>query len=641
MLKVFSKKFCSHSSNVKFGGVKPHFKKLIQQKLVKDPSDNSKFVLEKNKEIDTNPYLYVLSPSQSQTFQAERKFNDIFKTKYDAVIIGAGHNGLVCANYLAQSGQKVLVLEKRHTVGGCAVTEELVQGYKLSRCSYVLSLFRKKIIEELFPEEFYKKVKLYVRNPKGLTPTKEEGKYLVRRSDREDLKKEIRKFSAKDAEKIDDFDNFLSRMVNIVDPLIDLPPPEKFNIFDKNFRKFLLHIFKHSKDLYEFYHFLTASAEYYLDKYLESDILKGTFATDAVIGAMKSPRCTGSAYVLLHHVMGTLDKEGSWFYVEGGNGTISKFLADQAVQRGVTIALNCPVESFSTQGTQGPQGAHDFNKKITGVEIQNPSEHKQTQIINADKFIVNCDLYTTYFKLMSKEQRDSLLPKDFITSLEKIDYTSPVMKINLVVEKLPRFLCLNKDSETQKISSESDYEKFALNYLTGTIHMNADSVEAIDSAYIEALSGKPSSKPIIEMTIPSLLDKSLTPANSGHHVIGLFCQYAPNTNTTTWTEQIKRDFANKIYEEIDKYAPGFSQSILFEDILSPTDLESEFSIRGGNIFHGSMDLSSVFFCRPFLNGANYKQPIENLYSCSAAMHPGGGVMGAPGRNCALRILSKH
>jgi phytoene dehydrogenase-like protein len=627
MLKAFSKKFCSNASLGKEGGIQ--FKRNIQHKLVQNPTDNRKFTLEKNKEIDMSPYIYN-KPKGLQNYQ------EIFKTKYDAVIIGAGHNGLVCANYLAQSGQKVLVLEKRHVVGGCAVTEELVEGYKLSRCSYVLSLFRKKIIEELFPEEFYKKIKLYIRNPKGLTPTKEDGKYLVRRSDREDLKKEIRKFSIKDAEAIDEFDNFLNRMVSIVDPLIDIPPPEKFNLLDKNFRKFLLHILRNSKNLYEFYHFLTASAEYYLDKYLESDILKGTFATDAVIGAMKSPRCTGSAYVLLHHVMGTLDKEGSWFYVEGGNGAISKFLADQAVQRGVTIALNCPVERFLTD---------ENNKKISGVKILNINEANQSQsekqnIIYSDKFIVNCDLYTTYFKLMSKDQRQNLLSKDFISSLEKIEYTSPVMKINLVVEKLPRFKCFNKD--TENISSESDYEKFALDYLTGTIHMNSDSIDAIDSAYIEALSGKPSSKPIIEMTIPSLLDKTLTPKNSGHHVIGLFCQYAPNKlNDNTWTNQMKRDYANKIYEQIDKYAPGFSQSILFDDILSPTDLENEFGVRGGNIFHGSMDLSSVFFCRPFLNGANYKQPIENLYSCSAAMHPGGGVMGAPGRNCALRILNKH
>jgi phytoene dehydrogenase-like protein len=178
--------------------------------------------------------------------------------------------------------------------------------------------------------------------------------------------------------------------------------------------------------------------------------------------------------------------------------------------------------------------------------------------------------------------------------------------------------------------------------MTGTIHMNSDSVDAIDKAYIEALAGKISSKPIIEMTIPSILDKTLTPTNSNHHVIGLFCQYAPNNKigSNFWNDEKKREFANLVYSQIDEYAPGFSSSILFDDILSPEDLESQFSLRGGNIFHGSMDLSSVFFCRPFLGGSSYKQPVNNLYSCSAAMHPGGGVMGAPGRNCALTMLKK-
>jgi phytoene dehydrogenase-like protein len=241
--------------------------------------------------------------------------SEALKADYDTVIVGAGHNGLICANYLAQAGKKVLVLEKRHTVGGCAVTEELVDGYKLSRCSYVLALFRNKIIEELFPN-FHNEVKLYKRNPKGLTPTTEEGKYLLRRSERDLLKKDIAKFSTRDIEGIDQLDNFLERMVKIVDPLLDMQPPQGFNLFDSNFRETMFHMLKHRNDLMEFYHFITSSADYYLDKYLESDILKGTLATDAIIGAMNSPYTPGSAYVLLHHVMGSLDKEGNWFYVE-------------------------------------------------------------------------------------------------------------------------------------------------------------------------------------------------------------------------------------------------------------------------------------------------------------------------------------
>jgi phytoene dehydrogenase-like protein len=595
-------------------------KRLIQHKLLKNPNSES-YSLEKNKEIDTRPFLYGENYNYSKL---EEKLN----AAYDVIIVGAGHNGLVCANYLAEKGKRVLVLEKRHTVGGCAVTEELVEGYKLSRCSYVLSLFRKKIIDELFPKEFYEKIKLHKRNPKGLTPTKEKGKYLVRRSERDLLKKEIAKFSPKDAENIDKLDDFLNKMVKIVEPLIDMTPPKKISPLDMNFLKFAFQLAKHTKDLYTFYHFLTADAEYYLDKYLESDILKGTLATDAVIGAMKSPRSTGSAYVLLHHVMGTLDDEGSWFYVEGGNGAISNFLADQAVKRGVTIALNTPVDKLVIE-----------EKKIKGVKLaesENNSNRSLTAQPSANTYVVNCDLYTTYYKLLNEEDRQGLLSEDLKKGYDQMDYTSPVMKINLIVDKLPKFKCLEQVYEEYQ-----NEEKVALDHLTGTIHMNSESIEAIHTAYVEASSGKPSSRPIIEMTIPSILDKTLVPQNSKHHVIGLFCQYAPNKlNTGTWTLNRKREYASKIYEEIDKYAPGFSKSILFDDILSPADLEKEFSIRGGNIFHGVMDLSSIFFCRPFPGASDYKQPIHNLYSCSAAMHPGGGVMGAAGRNCAINILQK-
>lgn len=245
----------------------------------------------------------------------------------------------------------------------------------------------------------------------------------------------------------------------------------------------------------------------------------------------------------------------------------------------------------------------------------------------------------TYFKLLSESDRNNVLPEDFINKLKKIDYNSPVFKINLVVEKLPEFKCLDSI-----IKNTQNYEQYARevapNYFPGTIHMNSESIKAIDDSYLEALNGNPSSTPMIEMTIPSILDKTLVPKGSNHHVIGLFCQYAPYklNNNRIWDKKLKRQFADLVYSEINKYAPGFSESILFEDLLSPRDLEEEFSLTGGNIFHGSMDINSISFCRPTTLNYDYKQPLKNLFSCSAAMHPGGGVMGAPGRNCALTAL---
>jgi phytoene dehydrogenase-like protein len=582
-------------------------KKVIQHKLVKQAES---YTLA-SKELNLDPSVY----------NSNKTIKDVLKNKYDTVIVGAGHNGLICANYLAKAGKKVLVLEKRHTVGGCAVTEEIVEGYKFSRCSYVLALFRKCIIDELFADDFYNRVKLHVRNPKGLTPTKDDGLYLVRRIERDMLKKEIAKFSLKDAESIDKFDSFLERMIKVVDPLLDMQPPTGFNVMDKEFRDTLIHMFKHRNDLFEFYEFITSAASTILDKYFESDVLKATLATDAVIGAMNSPYSTGSAYVLLHHVMGNLDKDGSWYYVEGGNGALSKYIADKAVERGVDIVLNAPVEKLLVE-----------NKSIIGVNALNTN-------IQSTKIITNCDMNNTYFKLLDESQRKHLLDSETLQKLNMIEYNSPVMKINLAVDKLPQFKCLN--TLTKGDYGEHYNTEIARNYLTGTIHMNCETMKDIDNSYREALTGKPSTKPIIEMTIPSILDKTLVPQNSGHHTIGLFVQYAPyKLNIGTWNTARKKDFANKVYEEIDKYAPGFSKSIIYDDILSPADLEREFSITGGNIFHGAMNLSSIFFCRPFLGYSNYKHKVNGLYSCSSGMHPGGGVMGAVGRNCAKIVLKK-
>ena len=545
------------------------------------------------------------------------------RTKYDAVIVGAGHNGLVCANYLAKAGKSVLILEKRHIVGGCAVTEELFEGHKFSRCSYVLALFRKKVIDELFGDNFYKNIKLIKRNPKGLTITTEEGKYLLRPAERDLLKKEIAKFSTKDAIKIDELDKALSKMVAIVDPLLDMAPPTKINLFDPNFINFAKHFFKHRNDLFEFYSFITSSADHYLSKYLEGDLLKATYATDAVIGAMKSPKTPGSAYVLLHHVMGTLDAEGSWFYVEGGNGNLTKFLADQAVEKGATIALNSPVDKLI------------INKKLKSTEGVIINFNGELKEIRADNVITNCDMYTTYTKLINDEELSILFPENVIKEIKSIDYSSPAVKINLAVDKLPNLKCL-----APLYKNGEDLNKIALKHMTGTIHMNSENVELLDNAYREALNGQPSKHPLIEMTIPSLLDKTLVPKGSGHHVIGLFCQWAPPQSASKWKKEDKQAFVKTVYQEIERYSPGFTQSIIFEDILAPADLENEFSIRGGNIFHGAMDLNSIFFARPFYGFSSYKH-FNNLFSCSSSMHPGGGVMGAAGRNCAHRILNKN
>jgi phytoene dehydrogenase-like protein len=275
----------------------------------------------------------------------------------------------------------------------------------------------------------------------------------------------------------------------------------------------------------------------------------------------------------------------------------------------------------------------DNKGKVTGVTLEDG------QVINAKYVISNCDMNVTYNKLLTKEQREKFLPEDFLKGIQLIDYNSSVVKINLIIDRIPKFKCFKSMA---KGDYDSDYynKVIAQNYLTGTLHINAVSLEMVDDAYKEALySGKPSTNPIIEMTIPSLLDKTLVPEGSKHHTVGLFIQYCPNKlNIGTWDKQRKRDFAKRVYECLDKYCYDFSKSIIFEDILSPLDLEKEFSLTGGSIFHGGIDIYSIFIGRPVNGYSNHKQPLENLWSCSSAMHPGGGVLGGPGKLCAESLL---
>ena len=292
MLNIFKKSFSTFD------------KKVFKRTITGDTLTSEEITVDRSPKIWNNSKKTVYS-----------NFDEIYSNQYDAIIIGAGHNGLVCANYLVEKGKKVLILEKRHEVGGAAISEELVDGYKMSRCSYVLSLFRRKIIDELFGDDFFKNIKLHARNPYSLTPTSDD-KYLLLKTDPGFNEKEIAKFSEKDALRFREFEHFLTKMVGVIGPIIDMEPPGKISIFNKENVTLLKHIFKQRNNLYQFYHFLTSSSSTYLDQYFESEVLKATLATDAVIGAMKSPSSLGSAYVLLHHVMGDIDDKGSWFYVE-------------------------------------------------------------------------------------------------------------------------------------------------------------------------------------------------------------------------------------------------------------------------------------------------------------------------------------
>jgi len=543
--------------------------------------------------------------------------------EYDVVVVGGGHNGLVAGAYLAKSGLTTAVLERRHIVGGAAVTEEIIPGYKFSRASYVLSLLRPQIFADLDLKKHG--LKVHLRDPSSYTPIREdlrrEGgpRSLTLGMDGKKNHAEISKFSVRDADNYAVYEQELEMFVEAVDPLLDYAAidlnkfagaslVEKIGILRQN-----LHLLKAGKTVgpvaAKFYELMTAPTTKILDKWFESEPLKATLATDSCIGAMISPESPGSGYVLLHHVMGELDGiRGAWGYPEGGMGAVSGAIAKAALAAGAEIFTEKEVERITT----------DSEGRANGVILQDGTE------IRAKMVLANSTPEVTFNRLM-KESVD--VPPEFRKSLSKIDYTSPVCKINVAVNKLPDFL------------ADPNHGDEPMPHHRCTIHMNCEDSSMISSAYQDGLEGKYSRTPMIEMTIPSSLDKTLAPP--GHHVCLLFTQYAPYTlSDGTWDQQTKEDYANVVFDSVEKYAPGFKSSIVGADILPPPDLERIFGLTGGNIFHGSMSLDQLYLTRPTTCGPSPGTSVANLLLCGSGAHPGGGVMGAPGRIAARQAVKQ-
>lgn len=532
---------------------------------------------------------------------------------YDCIIIGAGHNGLVCSNYLAKKGWKVLVLEKRHLVGGCCVTEEIAPGYKASVTSYVVSLLLPEIVEELeLKRHGYKTLP---RNPSAFTPFKD-GRYLFLGPDQQANYDSIKHFSVKDAEAYGKYEAFLERVAEQIEPilksrtpdLLPLPPSWRKISFIKRLADLKIgwNMQKSMKalgdDLPEALELLTGNAKTILDRWFESDELKGTIATDAIIGSFGTYSAPGSSYVLLHHVMGSAGgARGVWAYVEGGMGALSDAIASSAKEKGVEIRVNAAIEEILVE-----------NGQITGVRLEGG------EVIHTRRVASSIDMHNTFEKLMDPVH----VPDDFMKAIRRIDYSSATVKINLAVSELPDFTCLpgNKEVGPQH---------------RGTIHIGA-TPEYIERAYDDAKYGYPSKHPIVEMTIPTSVDKTLAP--EGHHILSLFVQYAPyHLKEGNW-DDIKEEFADRCLAEIAKYAPNVPGSVLHRQVLSPVDLERIYAITGGNIMQGSMNLNQLGPMRPVPGWSDHRTPIEGLYICGAASHPGGGVMGACGKNASTEIL---
>jgi phytoene dehydrogenase-like protein len=521
--------------------------------------------------------------------------------KTDVVIIGAGHNGLVCAAYLARAGRRVLVLERRELVGGCAVTEEIWPGYHVSTASYLTSLLQERVIRDLELERFGYRVD--AKDPAFFSPFPD-GRYLFMWQDRDKTLAEIAKFSRHDAQVFPAYEDHLERLSQVVESLLLTTPPEFPPQGLADFVDYLKLAAKmrglSSKEIVGLVKIFTQSAVEFLDEWFESGEIKVTLATDAVIGANGGPRSSGTAYILLHHVMGSVaGHRGLWGFVRGGMGAVSNAIADSARSRGVEIRTNAGVEHIKI-----------VNGRARGVVLESGEE------IDAELVISNLTPQLTFLHLI--ESRD--LPGEFLDSIRKYRSEGTSCKINLALSGLPNFRALP--------GSEGPQHR-------ATMHL-CPSLEYIERAWDDAKYGHPSQSPLLEMTVPTSYDPSLAPP--GKHIMGIFIQYAPYTlRDGTWDE-LREPFAYRIFDLIEEYAPGFRDLIIDKQVLTPLDLERRFGLTGGNIFHGEMSLDQMFVMRPVAGSARYRTPIPNLYLCGSGTHPGGGVMGAPGYNAAHQIL---
>ncbi len=524
----------------------------------------------------------------------------------DAVIVGGGHNGLVCASYLAAAGLKVTVLERRGVVGGAAVTEEFHPGFRNSVAAYTVSLLNPKIIRDLDLEGHG--LRIVERKLANFLPL-DESNYLKIGAGH--TAREVAKFSARDAERLEKYGERLEVVADILrDLVLETPPnvtaggwlqalPEllrgarqarRITKLDLPMRRELLELF-------------VKSAGDYLDAWFESAPIKAAYGFDGVVGNYASPYAAGSAYVLLHHVFGEVNgKKGAWGHAIGGMGAITQAMAKAAAKRGVEIRVASAVREIIVQGG-----------RAVGVVTE------KGESIRARSVISNLNPKLLYGSLIDA----AVLPQDFRERIGRWRCGSGTFRMNVALSELPDFTALPG--------------RAAADHHTAGIIM-APSLAYMDQAYLDAKAGGWSKRPIVEMLIPSTLDDSLAPA--GRHVASLFCQHVAPVlpNGASWDAH-REEVADVMIDLVNTHAPNFKAAVLGRQILSPLDLERTFGLVGGDIFHGALSLDQLFSARPMLGHGDYRGPLKGLYMCGSGTHPGGGVTGAPGHNAAREILA--
>ena len=518
--------------------------------------------------------------------------------KYDAIVIGGGHNGLTAAAYLARAGKKVLVLERRHVLGGAAVTEEIFPGFKFSVCSYVVSLMKPNVMRELMLPKFGLKLL-----PLESTFTPLENDYLLRTSDANQTYREISRHSIKDAETYMRFGPRMGQIGMAVRPILETIAPNAIrpSLSDiSNLNSLLKHFRTLSSDQFEYLtKLMTMSSADFLDEWFEFEPLKATMSASGIIGTFMGPRSPGSAYVMLHHYMGDIDGAfRAWGFQKGGTGEVSMAIARSAEHFGAKIITEAPVEKVIVK-----------NGRANGVALENGDEYKSDMVISG------LDPKLSFLKLIDKSD----LPSEFLQSIKNFRIRGSSGKVNLALDDLPNFTCLPGDGH----------------HLRGAISISPN-YDHLERAYDDAKYGNFSQKPFMDIILPSVLDPEMAPP--GKHVMSCFVQYAPYDLKGGWNNEKREAFGDAVVNTLAQYAPNIKDIILHRQVLSPMDLENTFGLTEGNIFHGELTIQQLFSLRPAAKWANYTSPIKNYFQCGSGTHPGGGITGSPGEMAAKKIL---
>jgi phytoene dehydrogenase-like protein len=520
-------------------------------------------------------------------------------TSYDVIVIGSGHNGLVCGAYLAKAGLKTLVLERRAIIGGAAVTEEFIPGFRASRFSYVMSLLHPRVMADLELRNFG----LQVLPANDLFCPLPGGEYVVYSDDPAKTQAEFARFSRRDAEIYPEFSRQLEQSASIVRRLLFETPVDPTKRDWKSFRESASLLWRHRSvgdRAYRIIDLLTQSAYDYLSAWFESDVIKAILAYYASIGTFAGPRSPGTAYVILHHLMGEHQGAGGWGFVRGGMGSITQAIASSGKRFGLQVLTAAAVEEITVA-----------NGRVSGVRTTDGRE------FHAKIVASNADAKTLFRRLVAPAH----LPAELLTEIDSYRTFSTAFKMNIAADAPPRYRSF-------------DPARTGFGYPT-YVHV-APSIDYLERAYDDAKYGWYSSKPFMTPVVPTIVDDTLAPA--GKHVVNVFGGHAPYAlKGASWSTE-KQRFTNTVLGVLDEVAPGFSTQIVGVETLVPPDLETIVGLPQGHIFHGELSADQLFWMRPVPHWADYRTPIVGLYQCASSTHPGGGVSGIPGHNAAREIL---